>query len=91
MMQAFDTVTIDELVALPPTIFGIIRWKNISVDFLQILHAISVMGKNTKDELEACLKLRNTCGHPNSHRIGEHRVTSHVETLILNVFSNFVI
>ena len=27
MMQAFDTVTIDELVALPPTIFGIIRWK----------------------------------------------------------------
>jgi hypothetical protein len=49
------------------------------------------MGKNTKDELEACLKLRNTCGHPNSHRIGEHRVTSHVETLILNVFSNFVI
>ena len=26
-MQAFDTVTIDELMALPPTIFGIIRWK----------------------------------------------------------------
>ena len=27
MMQAFDAVSIDELVALPPTIFGIIRWK----------------------------------------------------------------
>jgi len=27
MMQAFDTVSIDDLVALPPTIFGIIRWK----------------------------------------------------------------
>ena len=27
MMQAFDTVSIDELVALSPTIFGIIRWK----------------------------------------------------------------
>jgi hypothetical protein len=26
-MQAFDAVSIDELVALPPTIFGIIRWK----------------------------------------------------------------
>jgi hypothetical protein len=26
-MQAFDTVSIDELVALPPTIFGVIRWK----------------------------------------------------------------
>jgi hypothetical protein len=26
-MQAFDTVTTDELVALPPTIFGVIRWS----------------------------------------------------------------
>ena len=26
-MQAFDTVSIDDLVALPPTIFGVIRWK----------------------------------------------------------------
>lgn len=27
MAQAFDTVSIDEFVALPPTIFGVIRWK----------------------------------------------------------------
>ena len=27
MMQAFDTVSADELVALPPTIFGVIRWS----------------------------------------------------------------
>lgn len=27
MMQAFDTVSIEDLVALPPTIFGVIRWK----------------------------------------------------------------
>ena len=27
MAQAFDIVSIDELVALPPTIFGVIRWK----------------------------------------------------------------
>jgi hypothetical protein len=60
-------------------------------DFLQILHAISVIGKNTKEELESCLKLRNTCGHPNSHKLGEHRVTSHVETLLLNVFSKYPI
>ena len=26
-MQAFDTASIDELVALPPTIFGVIRWN----------------------------------------------------------------
>ena len=52
-------------------------------DFLQVLQAISVIGKNTKEELEHCLKLRNSCGHPNSHSIGEHRVASHMETLIL--------
>jgi hypothetical protein len=60
-------------------------------DFLQVLHGISLIGKNTKDELEGCLKLRNTCGHPNSHKLGEHRVTAYVETLILNVFSKYVI
>ena len=27
MMQVLDTVSIEDLVALPPTIFGIIRWK----------------------------------------------------------------
>ena len=60
-------------------------------NFLQVIYGISLIEKNTKDELEVCLKLRNTCGHPNSHNLGEHRVTSHVETLILNVFAKFVI
>lgn len=60
-------------------------------DFLQVINAVSIVGKNTKDELEQCLKLRNTCGHPNTHVVGEHRVTSHVETLILNVFSKYAI
>ncbi|MEM4988794.1 hypothetical protein V8G57_15480 [Collimonas sp. H4R21] len=60
-------------------------------DLLQVLHGLSVIGKNTKDELEHCLKLRNACGHPNNHRLGEHRVTSHIETLILNVFSKHAI
>lgn len=60
-------------------------------DFLQILGSISVLGKNTREELEHCLKLRNTCGHPNSHGIGENRVAAHIETLILNVFSKFSI
>lgn len=58
-------------------------------DFLQILVAISVIGKNVKDELEICLKLRNGCGHPNSLKIGELRVSSHIETLVLNIFSKF--
>lgn len=56
-------------------------------DFLQVLGAISVIGKSVKDELEGCLKFRNGCGHPNSLRIGEHRVSAHLEILIQNVFS----
>lgn len=58
-------------------------------DFLQILVALSVVGKSVKDELEGCLKFRNGCGHPNSLKIGEHRVSAHIESLILNVFSLF--
>lgn len=58
-------------------------------DFLQILVAISVIGKNVKQELETCLRLRNGCGHPNSLKIGELRVSSHIETLILNVYVKF--
>ena len=27
MMQAFEPVSIEQLVALPPTVFGVIRWK----------------------------------------------------------------
>ena len=77
------------------------KWKNASnpdglskmkeYDFLQLLNGISVIGKNVKDELEACLKLRNSCGHPNSLKIGEHKVASHIEILILNVYSKFSI
>jgi hypothetical protein len=58
-------------------------------DFLQVLDAISVVGKNVRQELEACLKLRNACGHPNSLQLGEARVAAHVETLLLNVFAKY--
>lgn len=58
-------------------------------DFLQILEAISVIGKNVKGELENCLALRNGCGHPSSLVVGESRVSAHIEILILNVFSKF--
>jgi hypothetical protein len=58
-------------------------------DFLQIVESISVIGKNVKTELEACLKLRNGCGHPNSLTIGESRTSAHIEVLTLNVFAKF--
>ena len=75
------------------------KWRNVKskddlsrmkeFDFLQILVSLSVIGKNVKEELEACLKLRNGCGHPNSLKIGELRVSSHLEILMLNVYSKF--
>ncbi len=58
-------------------------------EFLQVMAAISVIGKNVKDELEVCLKLRNGCGHPNSLIVGEHKASAHIETLIQNVYSKF--
>ena len=58
-------------------------------EFLQVLAAKSIIGKNVKDELEVCLKLRNGCGHPNSLIVGEHKASAHVETLLQNVFSKF--
>lgn len=60
-------------------------------DFLQIINAISLIGKNVKQELEQCLQLRNACAHPNSLAIGERRVSSHLEILILNVYQKFII
>lgn len=58
-------------------------------DFLNVLEAISVIGKNVKQELQQCLQLRNACGHPNSLKIGERKVAAHIEILILNVFCKF--
>ena len=58
-------------------------------DFLEVLNAISVIGKNVKEELQICLKLRNGCGHPSSLEVAESRVSSHIEILVLNVFSKF--
>lgn len=67
---------------------GLARMKE--HDFLDVLHAIGVLGKNVKQELQNnCLQLRNSCGHPNNFKVGEHRVAAHIEILILNVFSKF--
>jgi hypothetical protein len=58
-------------------------------DFLQIAEAVGAFGKNTKQELEGALKLRNACGHPSSLRLGETRAAAHIETLVLNVYAVF--
>lgn len=59
-------------------------------EFLVILEVISVIGKNVKQELENSLRLRNSCGHPNSLQIAQNKAVAHVEILILNVFSKFL-
>ncbi|WP_422083827.1 hypothetical protein [Ulvibacterium sp.] len=66
---------------------GLTRMKE--YDFLQVLESISVFGKNTKNELEQCLKLRNSCGHPSTLKIGGNRVSAHLEILILNVYKKY--
>lgn len=58
-------------------------------DFLQVIEGIAIIGKNTKNELEKCLQLRNSCGHPSTLEIGEHTVASHLEILIMNVYKKF--
>jgi hypothetical protein len=58
-------------------------------DFLNMLESLSIIGKNVKQELEQCLKLRNACGHPNSLKFGLRKVAAHIEVLILNIFSKF--
>lgn len=60
-------------------------------DFLDRLASISVIGKSVKDELQGCLRTRNGCGHPNSLKVGPNKVTSHIETLLQNVFQVFAI
>ncbi len=58
--------------------------------FLDVCESLAVMGNNVKQTLQnQCLRLRNSCGHPNSVVIAEHAAASHIEILILNVFSKF--
>ncbi len=57
--------------------------------FLEIAMAISLIGRNAKQELDSCLKLRNSCGHPNNLKIGSNKVAAHLEILALNVYAVF--
>lgn len=54
--------------------------------FLEIAQTVGLINKNVKQELDSCLKLRNSCGHPNSLKIGANKVAAHLETLALNVY-----
>ncbi|MCA8863705.1 MULTISPECIES: hypothetical protein [unclassified Halomonas] len=58
-------------------------------NFLVVCESASIIGKSVKQELEGCLTFRNGCGHPNTLKIGENRVSAHIESLIMNVYAVF--
>jgi hypothetical protein len=58
-------------------------------DFLDRIEKLSIIGKNVKTELKACLDLRNGCGHPNSLKVSVNKSAAHIETLLQNVFEKF--
>jgi len=58
-------------------------------EFLDIIAHLSIIGGNVKEELKSSLRLRNSCGHPNSYKVGKHQVEAHIEFLILNVYEKF--
>lgn len=58
-------------------------------DFLDRIETLSIIGKNVKAQLKACLDLRNGCGHPNSLKVSVNKSAAHIETLLQNVFGKF--
>ncbi|MDG2231309.1 hypothetical protein ACMAY8_08275 [Rhodobacteraceae bacterium nBUS_22] len=59
-------------------------------DFLDRITAISMIGKNSKEELKKALGLRNGCGHANTLQVGANISAAHIETLLQNVFKKFL-
>lgn len=53
---------------------------------LQVAHDLGVIDKNEKAELIKALGLRNSSGHPNKLRPGEHRAKAHIEDIITMLF-----
>lgn len=53
---------------------------------LQVAHDLGVIDKNEKAELIKALGLRNSSGHPNKLRPGEHRAKAHIEDIISILF-----
>lgn len=58
-------------------------------DLLDRMAAVSIIGRDVKKALKACLDRRNSCGHPNSLQIRANAAADHLETLLLNVFTRF--
>lgn len=58
-------------------------------EMLQLCQDAGILHKAEKQILQDRLDLRNQCGHPNPISIAEHVVASHIEILMLNVYSKY--
>ncbi len=54
---------------------------------LLALQELGLIDKNQRTVLEACLDLRNKCGHPGKYKVGPKKVSSFVEDLVGIVFA----
>jgi hypothetical protein len=59
------------------------------VVFLERAFGVRAITKNERAALDECLTRRNTCGHPNSFKIGLPTVAHHLDVLIRNVFQKY--
>lgn len=66
-----------------------IRIKMKEAKFLECIKEVGMIDENVKDQLKERLRLRNSCGHPSTLKIGSNAVANHIEILILNVFQKF--
>ncbi len=88
-LAAFNTEALKRDAKWKPAKSGDDLGKMKEFTFLEVAESISLFGKNVKQDLETCLKLRNACGHPNSLKIGTNKVAAHLESLALNVYAVF--
>jgi hypothetical protein len=57
--------------------------------FLEIIMKISVIDLNQYNELDNCLKLRNTCSHTNTFIASKLTVARHLEMLLYNIYKKY--
>lgn len=60
-------------------------------EFIEIIENLSMIGKNTKQQLQNILQLRNACGHPSALRVDRRGVAYVLEILTLNVYHPFAL
>lgn len=58
-------------------------------EFIDVLYKADIIDKNVKTELEARLRKRNSCGHPNMLKASGPAANEHLTSLLDHVFVEF--